>query len=385
MYPLTIGLIIDKKELLDEVQACLHELPVRIQFEQGHINDWTEFTDRLVRSRPDVLILDVSSLIDHLPETVSRIRESGLNPMLIAVNDIADPESILAALRAGFQEYLFPPLNGNLRRALERRSEERDQMREGARKGRIVAFLSAKGGCGATTLACHATMDLQRLNKFDLLLADMDFDSGMVHFLMKTKSTYSVQDAFNNLHRLDMSFWKAIVSNGTPRLEIISAPSPVCLRQQPRPEQLQQVLRFVRQNYDWSIVDLGRNLGFLGMSVLDEIDETCLVTTLDVPALHQAKQIVQTLMNTGYARNRLRLVLNRVPQRMEVTPEEIEKMFGIPVFAVLTDEYQDLYDAYAEGRLVTEGKLAKQIRSFTMKLAGIQEEKRKFRIFGKAC
>ncbi len=211
----------------------------------------------------------------------------------------------------------------------------------------------------------------------------MDFDSGMVHFLDEDQVPFHlVQDAFNNLHRLDMSFWKAIVSNGTPRLEIISAPSPVCMRQQPRPEQLQQVLRFVRQNYDWSIVDLGRNLSFLGMSVLDEIDETCLVTTLDVPALHQAKTIVQTLMNTGYARNRLRLVLNRVPQRLEVTPEEIEKMFGIPVFAVLTDEYQDLYDAYAEGRLVSEGKLSKQMHSFSMKLAGVQEEKKKFRLFG---
>ena len=154
------------------------------------------------------------------------------------------------------------------------------------------------------------------------------------------------------------------------------------MRQQPRPEQLQQVLRFVRQNYDWSIVDLGRNLSFLGMSVLDEIDETCLVTTLDVPALHQAKTIVQTLMNTGYARNRLRLILNRVPQRLEVTPEEIEKMFGIPVFAVITEEYQDLYDAYAEGRLLTDGKLARQMHSLSMKIAGVQEEKRKFRLFG---
>ncbi len=382
MYPLTIGLIIEKKELLDEVQACLHELPVRIQFEQPVVDDWTAFADKLVRSRPDVLILDVSSLIDHLPETVNKIKEAGVTPMLIALNDSADPESILAALRAGFQEYLFPPLLGNLRRALERRSEERDHFREGSHKGRVVGFLSAKGGCGATTLACHTAVEIQKLNKFDILLADMDFDSGMVHFLMKTKSTYSVQDAFNNLHRLDMSFWKAIVSNGTPRLEIITAPSPVCLRQQPRPEQLQQVLRFVRQNYDWSIVDLGRNLSFLGMSVLDEIDETCLVTTLDVPALHQAKTIVQTLMNTGYARNRLRLVLNRVPQRLEVTPEEIEKMFGIPVFAVLTDEYQDLYDAYAEGRLVSEGKLGRQLHAFSMKLAGIQEEKKKFRLFG---
>jgi pilus assembly protein CpaE len=382
VYPLTIGLIIETKELLDEVQSCLHELPVRIQFEQPGIPDWVELTDKLVRSRPDVLILDVSSLIDHLPETVNKIKETGISPMLIALNSSADPESILATLRAGFHEYLFPPLHGNLRRALERRSEERDHFREGARKGRVIGFLSAKGGCGATTLACHTAIEIQKLNKFDILLADMDFDSGMVHFLMKTKSTYSVQDAFNNLHRLDMSFWKAIISNGTPRLEIISAPSPACLRQQPRPEQLQQVLRFVRQNYDWSLVDLGRNLSFLGMSVLDEIDETCLVTTLDVPALHQAKQIVQTLMNTGYARNRLRLILNRVPQRLEVTPEEIEKMFGIPVYAVLTDEYQDLYDAYAGGRLLTEGKLARQFHSLSMKIAGVQEEKRKFRLFG---
>jgi len=382
VYPLTIGLVIEKKELLDEVQACLHELPVRIQFEEHAIGDWSAFNDKLIRSRPDVLILDVSSLIDHLPETVGKIKESGLSPMLIALNSSADPESILAALRAGFHEYLFPPLHGNLRRALERRSEERDRFQEGARKGRVVGFLSAKGGCGSTTLACHTAVNIQKLNKFDILLGDMDFDSGMIHFLMKTKSTYSVQDAFNNLHRLDMSFWKAIISNGTPRLEIITAPSPVCLKQQPRPEQLQQVLRFVRQNYDWSIIDLGRNLSFLGMSVLDEVDETCLVTTLDVPALHQAKQIVQTLVNTGYARNRLRLVLNRVPQRLEVTPEEIEKMFGIPVFAVLNDEYQDLYDAYAEGRLLTDGKLARQMNSFTMKLAGIQEEKRKFRLFG---
>jgi Flp pilus assembly CpaE family ATPase len=78
-----------------------------------------------------------------------------------------------------------------------------------------------------------------------------------------------------------------------------------------------------------------------------------------------------------------RLVLNRVPQRLEVTPEEIEKMFGIPVFAVLTDECQDLYDAYAGGRLLTEGKLARQRHSSSMKIAGVQEEKRKFRLFGK--
>src|SRR5581483_11032953 len=108
-------------------------------------------------------ILEVSSKIEDLPLTVAKIKEANINPMLIAINDMAEPESILAALRAGFQEYLFPPLLGTLRRALERRSEERDKFREGTRKGRVIAFLSAKGGCGATTLACHTAMEIQKL------------------------------------------------------------------------------------------------------------------------------------------------------------------------------------------------------------------------------
>ena len=82
--------------------------------------------------------------------------------MLIALNDSADPESILAALRAGFHEYCFRLCTAASRRALERRSEERDQFREGSRKGRVVAFLSAKGGCGATTLACHTAVETCR-------------------------------------------------------------------------------------------------------------------------------------------------------------------------------------------------------------------------------
>ena len=39
-----------------------------------------------------------------------------------------------------------------------------------------------------------------------------------------------------------------------------------------------------------------------------------------------AKQIVQTLLDSGYGKSRLKLVLNRVPKRVDVTPEELEKI-----------------------------------------------------------
>jgi pilus assembly protein CpaE len=118
---------------------------------------------------------------------------------------------------------------------------------------------------------------------------------------------------------------------------------------------------------------------------LDEIDETYLVTTLDVPALHQSKQIIQTLTSVGYGRERLRLVLNRMPQRLDVTPDELEKMMSLPVFATLPNDYPSLYESYSEGSLLpANSRLGKELNRMAMKVAGIQEEKggkKKFSLF----
>ena len=154
----------------------------------------------------------------------------------------------------------------------------------------------------------------------------------MVAFITKTKSVYSILDAVNNLHRLDIHYWKALVSNGIPGVEIVSSPLALASKQQPKDEQIRQVLSFARPHYDWTLVDLGRSLTRLGMAALEEIDEACLVTTLEVPALHQSKQIIQTLIDSGYGKSRIKLILNRAPKRLDITPGELEKMLGTPIF-----------------------------------------------------
>jgi pilus assembly protein CpaE len=122
------------------------------------------------------------------------------------------------------------------------------------------------------------------------------------------------------------------------------------------------------------------------MASLEEIDEACLVTTLEVPALHQSKQIIQTLLDTGYGKHRLKLILNRSPKRLDITPGELEKMLGVPIFAMVPNDYPELYEAYAEGRMLTRtSELGKNITRLALKLAGLEEETNKskrFNIFG---
>jgi len=110
------------------------------------------------------------------------------------------------------------------------------------------------------------------------------------------------------------------------------------------------------------------------------------VTSLEVPALHQAKQVIQTLLDSGYGKNRIRLILNRSPKRLDITPGELEKMLGVPIFCMIPNDYPELYETYAEGRMLARGsELSKQIAKLAIKLANLEEEKgvkKRFALFG---
>jgi pilus assembly protein CpaE len=387
MYPLTIGLAIESRELMEQAQACLADLPFRIIVEHQDTGDLSGFLDRLERMRPDVVLIDISTWKEPLEGLVASIRAATGDPMIVALNTTAESDAILASLRAGINEYLFPPLQEALKKALERRSVERSRRRDGSVKagGKAFGFFSAKGGCGATTLACHVAAELGRQNQ-KVLLADLDLDAGMIAFITKTKATYSILDAVNNLHRLDLHYWKALVSNGIPGVEIVSAPLSLAGKQQPKDEQIRHVIAFARPHYDWTVCDLGRSLSRMAMAALEEIDEACVVTTLEVPALHQTKQIIQTLIDSGYGKSRIRLILNRAPKRLDITPGELEKMLGLPIYCMIPNDYPELYETYAEGRMLSRNSdLGKQICRLATKLASLEEEKppkKRFALFG---
>ena len=388
MYPLTLAFAIENKLLWDEVEGCLADLPVKTVLRQSELGELGVLLERLERTRPNVILLDISKAGSTIEQTIRALKSVSTRPAVIALHPAADPEAILNAMRAGAVEYLFPPLQMNLRRALDRLSEEKLAENPGLNPGgKTVGFLSAKGGCGATTLACHTAIEIQRLAGERVLLADLDLDAGIIGFLTRSKSSYSVLDALQNLHRLDASYWKGLVySNGIPNLEIITAPPARISRAYPPPESVLDLLHFVRGQYSWSLADLGRSMNQFTAAALEVMDELCLVTTLEIPALHRAKQMIKNILEGGFRRDRLHLVLNRVPKRSDITIQELEQMLGLPAYAALPDEYTALSEAYTEGKLLPGANpLSRQIARLAARIAGVEEQqkrKKALSIFG---
>ncbi len=385
MSSISAILVVSDATLAAGTKRCLADLPIRILVDEPSFENWNEFCERVESFAPDVIILDLGILRDSIEQTMARIQKIARPPAIIIVHTEADADTILRVIRAGAMEYCYSPVEKPLRAALEKLLRQKSESRPSRGTGKTFGFLSAKGGCGATTIACHAAVALPPLLDDSVLLADFDLSGGMIEFLLKCKSQYSVIQAMQNSHRLDENFWKALVSNGIPKLDVLTGPPPTAQRLPMPVDRLPGVLQFARSVYGSTVVDLGRFLTPSALAAMSELDQTLIVTTLDVLALHQARKIIESLLDVGYSRERMGLVINRVTSQRDIEPEDVKTLLGIEITAVLPDDPGSLQEAYREGKLLSsDSKLNRQIIRLVRKIAGlpIEQQKKKFLFFG---
>ena len=377
MTVLTAAVAVQSKALEAELRTAAEGLPLHIAVDESDPIDCKEVAVRTARTPVEILFLETSKVHD-LEGLLRELRAAPNPPAVFAVSHEANSIAILEALRAGVSEFLIPPFRAPLIQALNRISTNRPAMYPLKRKGgKVLGFLSSKGGCGATTVVSHVARELPEQTSSKALLVDFDFDAGLLSFLFKTKSSYSLLDAAENLHRLDASYWKAVVSNGIPGLEIIGSTvnaSPDVLT----PEVIEEMFRFFRTEYDWILVDLGRGLNPFRLSVLGQCDEACVVTTAEIVALHHCQKSVTRILENGFTMSNLRVILNRPPKDFDITVQELEKMLGAKIYGPITNDYDTLNESYAAGSLAPpNSSFGKAVSELTRRIAGLQSEKSK--------
>jgi pilus assembly protein CpaE len=377
-------LALDDDLLRRDVAELLEKSERPCSFQEQSPSDWRGLLNRVSQDRPEIMMIELDAIRADLMNALRAIKKSSPQTKIVALHSTDDPQAILAAMRAGASEFIHPPFDETFVPALERVIDFQADEQQPERRGKVIGFLSAKGGCGSTTLACHVAADLRRQTDQRVLLADLDLTSGMVGFLMKVAANYSILDAVTNLGRLDESLWKALVAEWKPGIGVIPSPDDFSYESAPTRDQLRQIVRFMRTQHDWIVLDLGRSFNEAAAALYQEIDELLLISVLEVSALHGLKTIAQKLRDRGEELSKLQLVLNRTPKMMDITHEDLQKVLGRPLYAMLPNDYPSLYQAYSAGTLLpANNRLAQQFSVLTTKLAGIEAAKpqKKFSLF----
>jgi pilus assembly protein CpaE len=373
-------LYIKDESLRRDVVHTLKTLCEEINFET-YDGEWHGLPDYVGQLAPTAVLLEFAALSSDPAAAIRQLKAQTGRLKVVALHGTADPKIILAAMRSGANEFLHAPFDENLPASLDKILSSHDPDAPSV-KGRIIGFLSAKGGCGATTIACHLASEIQNQTRKSVLLADLDLTSGLVGFLMKTPSSYSILDAVKNLTRLDESLWRALIVEHRPQLSVIPGPATHGRREDPTDEQIRRVLQFMRMQHDWTILDLGRSMNPIALAALEEIDQLFIVSTLEVVALHGLKTIVHGLFEQG---EKLQLILNRTPKMMDISTEDLEKILGRSLYAALPNDYMGLYQSYSSGNLLnSNSRLAQDFALLASKITGVPpiKTKKKFAFFG---
>jgi Flp pilus assembly CpaE family ATPase len=128
------------------------------------------------------------------------------------------------------------------------------------------------------------------------------------------------------------------------------------------------------RSYPYVLVDMPTALYSSCRDLLISSDGVYLVSTPEVMSLHLAKRRVGELLDLGLSKEAIRLVLNRVGGKKSLKPEDVEEMVGVPVTAIIENDYNTFTDAYMKGALARpDSRVGKQIGSLAGTIMGREE------------
>lgn len=304
--------------------------------------------------------------------TVRRFRRADAGLPIVAVHHEADARIDREALRAGAQGFFAPPIN--VERLKARVFGAAASSNSGRPPGSLLAFVPARGGDGASTLALHVAQSLSQIGDSTdpdgaaTLFIDFDFHAGASAFRLKLRQGSTVLDALRLGEGLENG-WRGLPTRWKS-LDLLVAPD---AETNPDPrlfERLPDFIDFVRRSYRYVVVDMPPAFYASSRDVLRLSDRIFVVHTPEVVSRRHADRRGEDIFGLGVDPSRVTTILNRADSK---TPRSVDGVFmghGVQQLATIRNDYAALRDAEMGGWLVgEETELGGEIRGVAERIA----------------
>jgi pilus assembly protein CpaE len=321
--------------------AALHALG---KCQTGPIQEFVSYppdlddAPRIINRDFDVVLVDLDSDPKYALELVKSICINGLATVMVYSAQV-DSDLLLISMRAGAREFLVLPFNpGVMAEALARASALRSASRPTKKEeGRLLVFLSAKGGSGVTTLACNFAVSLAQESRKKTLLIDLNLPLGCAAINLGIKAEHSIVNVFQDFKRLDSSFLSSLLEEHASGLSVLAAPSELAPTQVSEAA-IDTLLEVALQNFDYVVVDAGSKLNLQHTLLFDESSTIYLVTQVGLAELRNSNRLISLLSTAGSPK--LEIVINRYdPLNLEIAEEHITKALTRPAEWKIPNDY----------------------------------------------
>ena len=249
---------------------------------------------------------------------------------IVALHPQTQPELLLSLMRAGVREVMVDSASETLRRVIERAHLRAKGVK--ISRGRVVGFVPSKGGDGSSCIAANLAFALSQEPDTRVLAVDVSLPFGDLDmYLTGANLPQDLADISSQSDRLDQSLLDSMVQHISPTLDLIPSPTTFEKIVHIEPERVTELIHLATSFYDYILVDIGTSLDQVGISVLDHLDELCIVSTPSLPSLRRAGQLLKLWKELEKPMSSIEIVLNRADTTVPISGSEIEKVIGRPI------------------------------------------------------
>ncbi|POR51691.1 response regulator receiver protein [Paraburkholderia eburnea] len=321
----------------------------------------------------DMLIVDAPSLDDVSLTSTARLCREHRHLTCILVAPDASPDTVIAAMRAGFRDVLGWPLDRHsLEDALLRAQTQHSQ--RNARETQVVSFVSCKGGVGTSFIASNVAHALSTQRGKRVLLVDLCQLFGDAAFLVTDETPPStLPQMCAQVERMDGAFFGASVVHVSDSFDILAGAGDPVKAADIKVDRFEWILGLAVPRYDFVIVDVGQTLNPLSILALDRSTQIHLVLQATMPGVRAARRLLEILVSLGYAPNQLRLLLNRYTRHDERTRAALEQVLGMKPNHVIPEDARAVLAAVNQGMPIAKagsGSVTRSLQDIAAQIAG---------------
>lgn len=361
----------DEKHLLEIAKLLRERNPADDVFAVPGTLD--KLTSMASLASPDVLVLDQPSVEGGDLERLERL--SHLYPRLAFILICQDqtPEFLIKAMRVGVREVLPSPVSAEtLLPAMVRIAEKKGDSHA---QGKVLAFISCKGGSGATFLSTNLGYALATQENKRVALIDLNLQFGdAAMYVSDKKPLATLADVAQQIHRLDASFLASSMLNINANFSVLAAPEDPTLANEVKPEHIDAILNLAKRHYDYVLLDVGHNLDAVSINALDQADMIFPIMQVSMPYIRYGKRLLGVFRSLDYRKDKIHLIVNRFEKEGEITLQDMKTAYGTGMYKIIPSDTAAVMASVNQGvpilRLSKSSPVSKSLLLLAKSLVG---------------
>jgi MinD-like ATPase involved in chromosome partitioning or flagellar assembly len=204
--------------------------------------------------------------------------------------------------------------------------------------GKLIAFLSAKGGTGVSSLCANianslfASQPKAKVVALDFVLpigsiaSIVGYDGKMNIASLADMSAELLNEAFFRENLPSPPAWKFNLVAGSPDPETASVL---------RVDRIAHIIQMLQAAHDFVFIDVGRSLSQIILPIIQQADLTVMVVSPDMGTVRLSRAVWQYLQSKGLTSDHVYPILNRAVGFEGISKAEVESALGLKVQTTL--------------------------------------------------